>query len=70
MKAKDIEIAEVPKNMTYLLQPLDLTVNKSLKQLEIREFSKYYSDSIARFMRENPISEIENAQVDVIYCRP
>ena len=47
----------------------DLNVNKSLKQLEIiREFSKYYSDSIAKFMRENPSSEMENAQVDD--CRP
>ena len=29
--------------MTYLLQPLDLTTNASLKKIEKRAFSKYFS---------------------------
>ena len=35
-----IESVIVPKNMTHLLQPLDLTTNDSLKKIEKRAFSK------------------------------
>ena len=55
----------MPKNLTHLLAPLDLTVNKSLRTLEGREFSKYYSDSIANSLRQNPTAPIEDAKVDV-----
>ena len=63
--ALDIVIAEVPKNLTHLLAPLDLTVNKSLKSFEQREFSRYYSECIARSLRVNPDAPIEDAKVDV-----
>ena len=35
-----IESVMVPKNMTHLLQPLDLTTNDSLKKIEKSAFSK------------------------------
>eukprot|EP00116_Pleurobrachia_bachei_P010527 sb/3470789/ len=41
-RALNCEIVEVPKNLTHLLAPLDLTVNKSLKSFEQRELSKYW----------------------------
>ena len=34
-----IETVMVPKNMTHLLQPLDLTANGSLKKFEKKTFS-------------------------------
>ena len=63
--ALDIVIAEVPKNLTHLLTPLDLTVNKSLKSFEQREFSKYYSEFISSALQSNPDAPIENTKVDV-----
>ena len=44
---------------------MDLTVNKSLKYFEQREFSRYYSECIARSLRVNPDAPIEDAKVDV-----
>ena len=66
-KAKELNfvIAEVPKNLTHLLAPLDLTVNKSLKTLEGREVSVYYSEAIAKYIRLNPTAPIEDAKVDI-----
>ena len=58
-------IAEVPKNLTNLLAPLDLTLNKSLKSFKQREWSKYYSDQIAKHIRNEPQLPIEDAKVDV-----
>ena len=33
--------AGIPKNLSHLLSPLDLTVNRSIKQVERGEFSLY-----------------------------
>ena len=52
-------------HLTHLLAPLDLTVNKSLKTLEGREFSVYYSEAIAKYIRLNPTAPIEDAKVDI-----
>ena len=49
-----IESAMVPKNMTNLLQPLDLTTNASLKKIEKRAFNKYFSFSIMETLKEDP----------------
>ena len=37
---------EVPKNMTHLLQPLDLTTNASVKKMEKRGFSDHCTSTI------------------------
>uniref|UniRef100_A0A1X7SZG6 DDE-1 domain-containing protein n=1 Tax=Amphimedon queenslandica TaxID=400682 RepID=A0A1X7SZG6_AMPQE len=41
-----IEIAIVPANLTDCLQPLDVSVTKSVKELLRREFSLWYSDQL------------------------
>ena len=41
-----IDLVPVPANMTHFFQPLDLTVNKSAKNLTKREFVSYYSGVI------------------------
>ena len=38
----------VPKNMTHLLQPLDLTTNASMKIMEKKCFSEYFSNAIMK----------------------
>ena len=58
-------IGDVPKNMTHLFAPLDLTVNKSMKQLEQREFSEYYSKAIGSHLKSHPNGRIEDFKVDI-----
>ena len=39
-----IERDMVPKNMTHLLQPVDLATDNAMKQMENRAFSEYFRD--------------------------
>ena len=41
-----IKDVEVPKNMTHLLQHLDLTTNRVVKKMKQREFSDYFTNCI------------------------
>ena len=43
-----MEVVCVPANMTYLLQPLDLTVNGYAKKFTSRKFSEWYSSQIMK----------------------
>ena len=47
-KDNKIEVACVPANMTYLLQPLDLTVNGYAKKFTSGKFSEWYSSQIMK----------------------
>ncbi len=49
----NILTADVPKNVTHLLSPLDLTVNKSIKLLERKEFTNYFTENVARALQQN-----------------
>ena len=60
-----IESVMVPKNMTHLLQPLDLTKNASLKKIEKRTFSKYFSSSIMEALKQNPTRDVTTIKVDL-----
>ena len=44
----------VPKNMTHLLQPLDLTVNASVMKMERKCFSEYFTNAITKEMLHDP----------------
>ena len=46
LESLGIDLVSVPANMTHFFQPLDLTVNKSAKNLTKREFISYYSSVI------------------------
>ncbi|PFX26609.1 hypothetical protein AWC38_SpisGene8728 [Stylophora pistillata] len=41
----NINVVALPKNMTHLLQPLDLTTNASVKKMEKRGFSDYFTST-------------------------
>ena len=60
-----IESLMVPKNMTHLLQPLDLTTNASLKKIEKRAFSKYFSSSFMEELKEDPTSDFTTIKFDL-----
>ena len=59
-----IESVMVPKDMTHLLQPLDLTTNSSLKKIEKRTFSKYFGSSIMEALKEDPNRDVTTIEVD------
>ena len=46
LKELNIISVMVPKIMTHLLQPLDLSTNGAVKNMEKRAFSEYYTDII------------------------
>ena len=47
-KDNKIEVACVPANMTYLLQPLDLIVNGYAKKFASRKFGEWYFSQIMK----------------------
>ena len=55
----------VPKNMTHLLQPLDLTTNASVKKMEKRAFSDYFTSTITEAMLQNPQRDVTTIEVDL-----
>ena len=54
---------DVPKNLTHLLAPLDLTVNRKLKTIERDNCSKYVTDEISKYLVHN--SEISDFKLDI-----
>ena len=55
----------VPRTMTYLLQPLDLTTNGSLKKIEKTALSKCFSSLIMEALKENPTRDVTTVKVDL-----
>ena len=62
MNIKDIE---VPKNMTHLLQPLDLTTNGVVKKMEQREFSDYFTNCITEALQADTKRDVTTIKVDL-----
>ena len=54
----------VPKNMTHLLQPLDLTTNVSVKKMEKKCFSEYFPNAITKEMLGDPKRDVTTIEVD------
>ena len=55
----------VPKNMTHLLQPLDLTTNGSLKKFEKKAFSGYFCSSILKELKNEPTCYVTTIKFDL-----
>ena len=60
----DIVTVMVPKNMTHLLQPLDLTTNTTFKRKEKIGFSTYFTECIANELRDNPTLDVTTIDID------
>ena len=54
----------VPKNMTHVLQPLDLTTTSSLKKIEKIAFNKYFSPSIIEAVKEDPTRDVTATRLE------
>ena len=55
----------VPKNMTHVLQPLDLTTTSSLKKIEKIAFNKYFSPSIIEAVKEDPTRNVTATRLEL-----
>ena len=61
----NIECVMVPKNMTHLLQPLDLTTNGAMKKMESRAFSEYFTNCITKELLKDPGKDVTTIDVDL-----
>lgn len=55
----------VPKNLTHLLQPLDITTNGKIKKLERKAFSEYLTSTIMNVLLEDPEADVANIDIDL-----
>ena len=65
LKRLNIVQVMVPKNMTHLLQPLDLTTNASMKKMEKKSFIDYFTNVITEEMLRNPTRDVTTIEVDL-----
>ena len=55
----------VPKNLTHLLQPLDLTTNGSFKKMERAAFRDYFTNTIMKELESDPEKDVTTIKVDL-----
>ena len=60
-----IESVIIPKSMTHLLQPLDLTTNASFKKYEKRTFSENFMSCIMEAVRNDTDRDVTTIKVDL-----
>ena len=61
----DINVVAVPKNMTHLLLPLELTTNASVKKMEKCGFSDYFTSTITETLEKDPQRDVTTIEVDL-----
>ena len=61
----NIKDVEVPKNLTHLLQPLELTTNGVVKKMEQRDFSNYFTNCITEALLADPKRNVTTIKVDL-----
>ena len=62
-KDNKIEVVSIPANMTYLLQPLDLTGNGYAKKFPSRKFSEWYFSQIMKQLDDG--KELNDINIDL-----
>ena len=67
LEENNILVVEIPPNCTDRLQPLDLAVNKPLKDQMKRQFHHWYADEVQKKMKGSAVSE--NKIVDLKLSR-
>ena len=67
---QQIESVIGPKNMTHMLQPMDLTSNASIKKIEKITFGKYFSFSIMEALKEDPACDVTKVDLGLSVLKP
>ena len=67
LEENNILVVEIPPNCTDQLQPLDLAVNKPLKDQMKRQFHHWYADEVQKKIKGSAVSE--NKIVDLKLSR-
>ena len=55
----------VPKNLTHLLQSLDLTINGSFKKMEKAAFRDHFTNMITRELEIGPEKDVTTIKIDL-----
>ena len=55
----------VPKNMTDLLESLDLATNGSLKRFEKKAFGECFFSSILKELKNHPTCDVTTIKIDL-----
>ena len=61
LEQNNIHVVKVPANCTDCLQPMDLSVNKSVKELMRNKFQQWYASEVEKQMDQG----MEHAPVDL-----
>ena len=61
----NILTVNVPNNSTHLLQPLDQTANGTFKNIERKEFSKYFTSAILKELMKYPNLDVTTISVNL-----
>ena len=61
----NILTVNVPNNSTHLLQPLDQTANETFKNIERKEFSKYFTSAILKELMKYPNLDVTTISVNL-----
>ena len=60
LTSKNIEVVNVPANMTHFFQPLDLTVNRDAKKFMKDQFTSWYSANVqSQLDSEVPLEDVD-----------
>lgn len=54
----------VPKNLTHLFQPLDLTTNGPFKKMERAAFKDYFTNTITKEVESDPEKDVTTMKVE------
>ena len=60
-----VMLAMVPKNMTHLLQPLDVTTNCTIKKFEKKKFSNYIASIITNISLIDSSRDVITIKIDL-----
>ena len=60
-----VVVVMVPKNMTYLLQPLDVTTNGNIRKIEKKKFCSYFASIIISEMLIDSSRDVTTIKIDV-----
>ena len=66
LEDNNIRIAMVPPNCTDRLQPMDVSVNKAVKNFLRQQFQRWYADQVCEQLARNKNSELVDLKLSIV----